>query len=206
LSDAPQNFRQRESPPTATHSIWFQPDRPKIVAMLGFLCLAIGYVGFVMKGAQLPSLFSDMKWLNPDYKPIPYNRVQYSIAALLLLSSMLLSLIAIAGAIGTLKLRHWGRRTLIWYAIIGAMYTLAKTGWQISMFDFMLDFQLSTTTQPLFDRETMANRQFFALIVMTGIQLAWSAGIVLLLTNRYIMSRFDTAEGASGGDWQSSKL
>lgn len=177
--------------------------------MIGFLCLAIGYVGFVLKGTQLPALFfpEKMKALNPAYVPIPYDRVQFSIATLSIILSMFISLFAIAGAIGTLRLKHWGRRTLIWYAIVGAVFTLAKSAWQASMFDFMIDYQLSTTTQPLFDRATMENRQFFALIVMTGVQLLWAAIVIVILTNRYIVSTFDAAENnelAPQSDWQSN--
>ncbi len=177
--------------------------------MAGFLCLALGYVGFVLKGASLPALFSDMKWLNPEYKPMPLDRVQFSIYASMIFVDLFIHLVCIAGAIGLLKMRHWGRRTLIWYAGIGAVYLLIKTAWQIHMFDFMLDFQLSTTTQPLFDRETMANRQFFALVVMTAIQLAWSAALILLLTNRFIVDRFTAAEAGilppAESDWRSTR-
>lgn len=176
--------------------------------MAGFLCLAVGYVGFVMKCAQLPVLFFDMKWLNPEFKPIPYSREQFTIAALSLFLGIAISILCATGAVGALKMRHWGRRLLLWYAILGAAYTLAKSAWQISMFDFMLDFQLSTTTQPLFDRATMENRQFFALVVMTIIQLAWFASLVLLLTNRWVKESFDAAEGGTvhaRGDWESTR-
>lgn len=179
--------------------------------MVGFLCLAVGYVGFVLKGTQLPALFfpEKMKALNPSFIPIPYDRVQFSIATLTILAGMLISLFAIAGAIGTLRMKHWGRRTLIWYAIVGAVFTLAKSAWQASMFDFMLDYQLSTTTQPLFDRATMENRQFFALIVMTGVQLLWAAIVIVLLNNRYIVSTFDAAESGTPigpSDWESRNV
>lgn len=209
MSDQPS--RSRDSLPpvihntSASYGIWFHPLRPKIIAFFGFICLAIGYVGFVTKGAGLPAIFMDMKWLNPDYKPLPYNRVQFTVTAFIVFTDLLFHLVCIAGAIGTLKMRHWGRKTLLWYAILGSVFTLIKAAWQISMFDFMIDFQRSTTTQPLIDRATMENRQFFALIVMTLIQLVWSALLVVLLTNRYIRGRFDEAEGGKtrASEWVS---
>ncbi len=207
MSDSPTSSRPRSTLPHAVpQGIWYRPDRPKIVGMAGWFCAAIGYVGFIMKGSQLPALFSDMKWLNPEYKPIPYNREQFTIAALILFAEMAIALLCIAGALGTLKMRHWGRRTLIKYALIGAGFTIAKTIWQIHMFDFMLDYQLSVTTQPV-DRHMLENRQYFALMVMTGVRLLWFTGLLVLLTNHHIVESFDASEGGRGirrsDDWES---
>jgi hypothetical protein len=52
----------------------------------------------------------------------------------------------------------------------------------------------------------MENRQFFALIVMTGIQLLWAAAVIVLLANRWVVSCFDAAQGGMAGeDWQSAR-
>lgn len=214
MSDPHSPTRARDSLPPAVsfapkaYGIWFNPSRPKIVAFFGFVCLAIGYVGFVMKGAGLPALFMDMKWLNPNYKPIPYNRVQFTVTVFIVLIDLLIHLVCIAGAIGTLKMRHWGRKTLIAYAVGGIVFTLLKTAWQISMFDFMIDYQLSTTTQPV-DHQQMQNQQFFALIVMTIVQLLWLGLVIVLLTNRYIRGRFDDSENGVlviADEWQSRSV
>ena len=82
--------------------------------------------------------------------------------------------------------------------------TVLKTGWQIQMFDFMLDYQISLTTQPV-DRDVAGNRQFFALIVSGIAQLLWPAIVVSILTRRHVKDAFDAVrlgDGANEG-WRS---
>lgn len=208
MSELPPTSRSRlPLPPPAKRGLFFNPDRPKIVGMAAWFCMAIGYVGTVMKTAQLPVLFfpEQMKKLNPNFIPIPYSREQFSIAVFSLLIGIAISIGCIVAAVGTLKLRQWGRRGIIWYAIIGAVATLAKSAWQMRMFDFMIEFQLSTTTQPV-DRQLMENRQFFALIVMTIVQLVWFGGLILVMSNHWVRERFDAVNARTApasADWQS---
>lgn len=202
--------RGRDSlPPGVYRGIWYRPDRPRIVGMAAWICVAIGYLGFLLKGSQLPSLFmKDMTWLNPNWKPMPFSREQFAIVVLILIAEMILSLVCIAGAMGALRMKHWGRRTLIWYALIGAVMTLGKAAWQVSMFDFMLDYQMSTTTQPV-DRASLENIQFLNLIIMTIVMLAWSGILLVLMKNRFIVESFDLADPrarhAASDDWQSTR-
>lgn len=182
--------------------------RPKIVGIVGWVCAGIGYASFFLKGSQLPSYFAqDMlkKYVNPDWKPPALSRGQFSIAVSILFAEMFVALICMSGGLGALKMREWGRRLLIIYGITAIVLTLLKGAWQISMFDVMLDYQISATTQP-YDRTAGGNAQFFALIVSTVSQLLWPAIVLSIVTRRYVKDAFDAArlgDGTSDG-WRSS--
>lgn len=178
--------------------------RPKIVGFIGWICAGLGYVGFVVKGGMLPSYFMDMKWLNPEWRPMPYSRGQFATAVTIHLLDMAYALVAIAAGLGTLKLREWGRRLVVYYALAGVPFILLKAAWQVWMFDFMLDYQISTTTQPV-DRTSMGNMQFFALLVTTGAQLLWCAILASIMTRQYIKDVFAAATfgAVPDNDWRS---
>ena len=200
--------RLKDLPPTTTvdYQAGSRNRRPKIIGFVGWVCAGIGYMSFVLKGAQLPSYFMDMRWLNPNFVPPPYSRGQFTIAVSILLAEMLLGLVSIAAGLGSLKLREWGRKLLIVYGIASIVLTLLKASWQIAMFDFMLDYQLSTTTQPI-DRASIENPQFFALIVSSIVQLFWPTLVIVIATRRSVRDAFDAARlggGVSDG-WRSSE-
>lgn len=182
--------------------------RPKAVGFIGWICAGLGYASFIMKGSQLPSYFfpDKMKWINPEWKPPPFSHGQFTIAVLILFSEMFIGLICMSGGLGCLKLREWGRKLAITYAVTSIILTIAKSAWQISMFDFMIEYQRSMTTQPV-TLDAAGNMRYFALIVMSGIQLLWPLLVIILLTRRYVRDAFDAArfgDGRSEG-WQSNE-
>lgn len=182
--------------------------RPKIVGFIGWVCAGLGYASFIMKGSQLPSYFipDKLKWMNPDWKPPQLSRGDFTIAVSFLLIEMLVGLVCMSAGIGCLKMREWGRRLAIVYAVVSIVLTILKCVWQVHMFDFMLDYQQSMTTQP-FDRELAGNREFFALISMSVMSLFWPLIVISILTRRHIKDIFANLEGADdsqAADWGSS--
>ena len=204
--------RIKDLPPTTPldYQASTRRHRPKIIGFVGWITAGIGYLSFVLKGAQLPSYFFP-EWvksaINPAWTPPPYSRGQFAIAVSILLAELLLALVAVAGGLGSLKLREWGRRLLIAYGVAAILLTLVKSAWQISMFDFMLDYQISTTTQPV-NRASMENPQFFALILSSIVQLFWPIFVIIIATRRYVRDAFDAARlgGGSSDGWQSPKV
>jgi hypothetical protein len=182
--------------------------RPKIVGFIGWICAGLGYASFILKGSQLPSLLvpEKMKWMNPDWKPPPFSHGQFTIAVFILLAEMFVGLICMSGGLGCLKLREWGRKLLIAYGIASIILTIAKSAWQIAMFDFMIEYQRSMTTQPVMQDAT-GNLRYLALIIMAGAQLMWPLIVISILTRRHVKDAFDAArlgDGRSKG-WQSTE-
>src|SRR5688500_3491335 len=98
--------------PISDPGIWNRADRPFVVGLIGWLCAGIGYFSFFLRGAQLPSYFMDMKWLNPAWQPMQLTRWQFMGNVSILIAEMLVALLAIAGGLGALKLKEWARRAL----------------------------------------------------------------------------------------------
>ena len=211
LRDLPRAQAATLHPRPAPQGIWNRPDRPFVVGVLGWVCAAIGYVSFFLKGSQLPSYFIDMKWLNPAWKPMPLTRYQFLANITLLLAEMALALLAIAGGLGCLKLREWARRTLFWYAIAGIALGLLKFIYQMSTFDQQIDFRISTTSEAV-DRNLLANREFFYLATTTLMtSLIWPLLVLAILTRRHVRKAFDQANGVpgttplgTGDEWRSN--
>lgn len=203
--------RIEELPPSTPIDFDATPRRrrPKIVGLIGWICAGLGYASFILKGAQLPSYFFPemlQKYVNAQWHPPHLSRGQFTIAVFVLFAEIAVGLICMSGALGALKMREWGRKLLLIYAALSVLLTIVKTAWQIYMFDFMLDYQISLTTQPV-DRELAGNRQFFALIVSGFAQLLWPAIVASILTRRHVKDAFDAArlgDGASEG-WRSSE-
>ena len=187
------------APAAIEYGLWNRPDRPKVVGIIGWVSAAVGYLAFVFKASQLPSHFMDMTWLNPDFKPPPYSREQFAGIVFLLIAEMLLGLACIAGALGTLKMREWGRRLLISYALAALVLSVLKAIFQFHYFDFMVQYQLSSTTQPI-DRRQFENAQFFNLIVATAMMPVWPLLVLGILTRRHVKQAFARAGGTPLAD------
>lgn len=191
--------RLRDLPPAeyppirATHDgIWNRPDRPKLVGIVGWICAAVGYLAFILKGGTLVRYFSDMKWLNPNYVAPVLTRNQYAAEVFLVLADMAVGLLAIAAGLGALKVREWGRRLLIWYAIAALVVGLLKAIYQFASFDSMLDHAIAASTQPV-DRPTAENREFFFLISATLMMAIWPILVIVVATRRHVREAFARA-------------
>jgi hypothetical protein len=185
-----------------------RPRRPKIVGFIGWICAGLGYASLILKGSQLPSYFvpEKMKAINPEWKPPPFSREEFTIAVFILFAEMFVGVICMSGGLGCLKLREWGRKLVIGYGILSITLTIAKSAWQIHMFDFMIEYQRSMTTQPITEDVT-GNLRYFALIVSAIAQLLWPLIVISILTRPHIKDVFDAArlgDGRSKG-WQSNE-
>jgi hypothetical protein len=193
--------------PPENYGIWYRSDRPRVVGIIGWVCAAIGYGAFVLKAPQLLIYFwpSILKSVNADWVPMQLSRGQFAASVFILLAELALALFTIAAGLGALKMKEWGRRSLVWYALLAAVLTVIKTGWQIFMFDTMLDYHATTTTQP-FDRQTAGNAQFVVLLIMAAVQLLWAAMVASLMTRMYVKEAYAKAEAARSGhnDWRST--
>lgn len=206
--------RLRDLPPSlqtpAAHAgIWNRPDRPKIVGIVGWVTAGLGYLNFVIKGGFLFHYFSDMKWLNPNYVPRVLTRGQFAAEVSLTLADMAIGLLAIAAGLGALKLREWGRRSLIYYAIASLTLGLLRAIYQFSSFDAMMDGAIAAATQPV-NRQSAENREFFVLISATVMMAVWPILVLMISTRRYVRAAFARTSGApladdgDGAAWRSN--
>lgn len=210
MSDQPTNpppSRLRDLPrtqgavlhQTGDYGMWNRPDRPLVVGVIGWICAAIGYFTFFLKGSQLPAAIGmDMSWLTPGYKPMPLTRFQFMANISILLVDMAIGLMAIAGGLGVLRLREWARRTLVYYALIGLAFGLLRTIYQIAMLDAQIDFQISTTTEAV-DRNAFGNTQFFYLITTAMMGGVWSLLVLGIMTRGHVRKAFNNAEARLRG-------
>ena len=179
-----------------------------MIGFIGWICAGLGYASLILKGSQLPSYFfpEKLKAINPEWKPPPLSREEFTIAVLILFAEMFVGVICMSGGLGALKLREWGRKLLIGYGVLSIVLTIAKSAWQIHMFDFMIEYQRSMTTQPITQDET-GNLRYFALIVSATAQLLWPLIVISILTRPHMKDRFDAArlgDGRSRG-WRSDE-
>ena len=195
--------RLRDLPPSlapARHDgLWNRPDRPKIVGILGWITVAIGYLSFILKGGGSIRYFSDMKWLDPGYVAPVLTRNQYAAEVSLVLAELAIGLLAIAAGLGTLKLREWGRRLLIAYALAALATGALKAIYQFASFDGLVARTVAAATQPI-DRQAVENRGFFILITFTLMSAVWPLIVLTLATRRHVSDAFARADAGMSDD------
>jgi len=197
--------------PAASAGIWNRPDRPKIVGIVGWVTAAIGYVSFILKLSQLPVFFfpEHMKVFNPNFVLPPYTRGQFAGSVLLLMAEAIVGLIAIAGGLGSLKLREWGRRAILVYGGAALVLSVVRGVFQYVTFDAMLDGMIAASTQPI-DRHAAENSQFFFFLTSTAMFAVWPAIVLTTMTRRHVRQAFARTQGepladdAAGNDWRSN--
>lgn len=193
-ADLPPEFAGAVAP---RHTgIWNRPDRPRIVGIIGWVCAAIGYLSFVIKLAQMPSFFFPdlMKAFNPNYVLPPYTRGQFLGSVLILLAEALIGLLAIAGGLGSLKLREWGRRLILAYAVAALAMSVVRGVFQYVTFDAMLDNAIAASTQPI-DRQAAENAQFFYFVTSTMMFAVWPLLVITIMSRRHVRQAFARAQG-----------
>jgi hypothetical protein len=168
-----------------TPSIWTRQDRPKMLGLLGYLCLALGYVGFILFGTGLFPFFVDARKLNPKYIYPDVTPFENLAAMLYLVFMAILCLTLLAGGIGLLRMKFWGKRVVTICACVMLSLIVLKFLDLSIRLDRHADLQMQATTQPL-----VANEVKQALLMHGLISSAMFAVFPLIaltiLTRRYI--------------------
>lgn len=174
-------------------TVWRNPNRPWQLSLIGYFCVVIGYIGILWKIPSNSNLFLNadlLRKVNPNYVDIPYSAFEYVFVLSMVLIGTVVSFIALAGGIGTLKLRAWGRKAVIIYASCAIALTLAKCVWSFVRFDDDVGRMISSTTQPV-DPEAARRSRATVLVFGTLAQLIAPMAMLTILNRRVIRDVFD---------------
>lgn len=181
---------------------WRRPDRPWQLSTIGYVGMAMGYIGFLLKGVTLVMQFVPVdvirKNLNPDFNR-DVTPTEFTISVLSLGIGMVLSLLSLAGGIGLLKMRRWGRQTMRLYAIGAIVMTLLMAGWGVSNFERR--FQQQVTAGRLeegVDLQQERNLAMLRQVIQPVALLVWPMAIITILGRRPIVEAIERVERTQG--------
>jgi hypothetical protein len=112
---------------------------------------------------------------------------------------MVLSLLSLAGGIGLLKMRRWGRQTMRLYAIGAIVMTLLMAGWGVSNFERR--FQQQVTAGRLeegVDLQQERNLAMLRQVIQPVALLVWPMAIITILGRRPIVEAIERVERTQG--------
>lgn len=181
--------------------VWRRPDRPGAVSVISYVLIGLGYVGFLLKGVFLVVSFLDVETLrgfNPDFNRPELTRAEFAISTLQYVAGMLVSLTALAGGIGLLKMRGWGRRLAIAYAVAALLMTVSNGVWKLATFDRQFELMVQSNTRMMADPSVSVadrkNKQFTVWLLAPIAQLMLPGAILGILTRRHIIEAFNEAQ------------
>ncbi len=177
---------------TRASSLWLNPHRPKTLSLVAYVAIAIGYLGFIWKPLMLTPFVIDARKINPNYVYPDLAPLEYVGSVVWLLVGALVSLVQIAGGIGTLKMRRWGVRLLIVYAFAAIVMSLLNAGYKLTNFQRWMELQAGASTQPV---NMLELQQGGALVIAIGTMslLLWPAIILTVLTRKHVRQVIDAA-------------
>jgi len=165
------------------------PQPPPAVRWIGYLSLAIGYFGLTLKPVALAPLFFDLRRIKPDYVAPQYTPAEFTYVVLYALIGAAVSAVALAGGLGVLKMRPWGRTLLLAYATCAVVLTLVTAAYGIAQFDRATELVVASSTQPV-DVPRLRNFQMFFLVSGTLARLLWPAILLTVLTRPHVKRAF----------------
>ncbi|HQY89453.1 MAG TPA: hypothetical protein PK402_12445 [Tepidisphaeraceae bacterium] len=179
-------------------TVWRNPNRPWQLSLIGYFCVIVGYFGVILKIPTSAPLFVSTEFLrkfNPSFPEQHYGAVEYVYALTTVLVGTIVSFIAIAGGIGVLKLRAWGRKCVIIYASAAIVMTLVKCVWTATHFEAevaRIVAATTQTTQPIEPADPEAVRRSRATVLFFGTisQLVAPAAMLTILRRRPIREAF----------------
>ena len=177
----------------ANGTVWRNPNRPWQLSLIGYFCVVVGYIGIVWKIPSNSSLFISTEFLkkvNPSFIEPKYTSIEYVYSLATVLLGTLVSIIALAGGIGVLKLRPWGRKFIIIYATSAIFMTIVKCGWGTIFFDNQVDRIIQSTTQPV-ERESVERAQTTVITFGTPAELVAPIAMLTILNRRAIREVFN---------------
>jgi hypothetical protein len=181
---------------------WRRPDRPWQLSAIGYVGMAIGYIGFLLKGVTLVMQFVPVdvirKNLNPDFNR-DVTEGEFTVSVISLAIGMVLSLLSLAGGIGLLKMRRWGRKTMRVYAVGAIIMTLLLAGWSFSNFDRRFQQQVSAgRLEDGVDLQQERNLAMLRQVINPPALLIWPLAIITILGRRPIVEAIERAERGQG--------
>lgn len=174
-------------------TVWRNPNRPWQLSLIGYFCVVVGYIGIVWKIPSNSKLFLSADFLrkvNPSYVDVPYSAFEYVFVLSMVLIGTIVSLVALAGGIGVLKMREWGRKAILIYATCAIILTLAKCVSSAMRFEEDVQRMIASTTQPV-DPEAARRSRATVLVFGTLSQLVAPMAMLTILNRRVIREVFD---------------
>jgi hypothetical protein len=192
-TDPPLDLARRQA---MFSGAWRDPARPWVVSVIGYVSIAFGYIFFLLKGAYLLVQFVDESWIrenvNVDFARPDITPLEFLIGVLILLVGIGLSLASLAGGIGLLKLRQWGRRLVMLYAIGAITMTILVGIWKLARVDREIELAMQSTTRPVegFNIDEQRNFVFANSVIQPIVMLVWPITILTILTRAHVRKAF----------------
>ncbi len=196
-SSAPEDARFPDAPTRPIHTVWRDPARPWQASVIGYFCLVIGYLGFLLKGVAFVTFFlvSD-EWIraniNPEYARPDITPQMFTLLGIGQLAGVAISLVALVAGFGMLKMRRWGLAAARLYAISAILATLIEGGYRVATFDDQFRMMVQSTTQPAegINYDDARNRHFFGLTLSSLARLTMPMVILALIRKPHVTDRF----------------
>jgi hypothetical protein len=172
--------------------IWSNPARPRPLTIIAYISVALGYVGFLLKTSTFAvlTLLSETfirQNINPNYVAPDISPGEFAFAAAVGFAGLITSLLSLAGGIGLLKMRRWGRSLLMMYAAAALTLVLVNGIRNVATFDRRFELSLSATTRPDEQQELAdtKNQTFLVSLVAPVALMIWPAAVLSILTRPY---------------------
>lgn len=196
-SPLPEDARFPDAPTRPIHTVWRDPARPWQASVIGYFCVVIGYLGFLLKGVAFVTFFlvSD-EWIraniNPEYVRPEISPQMFTLLGIGQLSGVVISLVALVAGFGMLKMRRWGLSAARLYAISAILATLIQGGYRIATFDDQFRMMVQSTTQPAegINYDEARNRHFFGITLSSIARLTMPIAILALIRKPHVTDRF----------------
>jgi hypothetical protein len=109
-----------------------EPARPTSVTVLGIIGIILSALGLICTPAAMIPYFTDLAVQDPVMNTIKNDRALFATLIVQMVLAMLLAFVELAGSIGSLMLKPWARKTMVWWAwaaialgVLGTIMTLA---------------------------------------------------------------------------------
>jgi hypothetical protein len=194
-------------PPVGYASAYVRPPdpRPTSVKVIAVLAIVFGSLGVLAGLCSIPQYLGVQ--MSPNRNPVidamREDKLLWDVTVATMAASVIIAAIELVSGIGALKLRPWGRRGLVVYAVTNIIVTLVGLGLQWTVFQARSDRLLAEVLRKNPQLNTPAMQTAMQVGKTTGMVfpvlfVIWASIVLLYMTRPRVKAAFEGRGGAMG--------